>query len=161
MIGQRWEAGHGNARGVNYPGKVRHIADGVVMYDNSDMIKKAVAASIRSAAAAVGVEAVGLVKRQMLEGYKDPHPNRDQAGHVVGGTHTEIRDTSAMIDSIAYESEDGLSQHTLTVGTNSTYAMFVHEGTRFLKGRPFITDAIAQGWDRLLSIWADYINREL
>lgn len=31
---------------------------------------------------------------------------------------------------------------TVSVGTNVNYAIFVHNGTRYMRGRPFLTDAL-------------------
>lgn len=45
------------------------------------------------------------------------------------------------------------------VGTNVIYAVFVHEGTRFMKARPFFTDALNESGDDVLAIFEDAVAK--
>lgn len=49
-------------------------------------------------------------------------------------------DTGRLRSSITWRLES--SPLTAIVGTNVSYAIFVHEGTRYMPGRPFLTDAL-------------------
>lgn len=83
------------------------------LVDNSDLIKKACREQIIKALEAVGIQAESDIKRAMNE--------------VWSETGTDIVDTGRLRNSIAHE-VFGDSQE-LQVGTNSEYAVYVHEGT--------------------------------
>lgn len=152
MIGPGWETGKGNAR---------QIGEGVTFVDNSAALLAAIAANLDRAMDAVGEEAVGMVKVQMDSGYHDPHPNRNSRGQKTGGTHTAIRDTSTMYQNVQFETTPSANGGTVEVGSTEAYALFVHEGTRFLNKRPYIRDALSAGWDRLQKVFAAYIKQGL
>lgn len=91
-------------------------------------------------AAEIAVEAI---QNQILYGYNTPH-GKDG--------HTEIVDTGRLFDSITAEVEKtSENAWTTTAGASSQagrmepvdYAVYVHEGTAKLEGRPFITDALS------------------
>lgn len=95
----------------------------------------------RACDAAKGI-IINAIQDKMLYGYSTPH-GRDG--------HTEILDTGRLFDSITAEvSKDSQNTWTVTAGASSQagrqepvdYAVYVHEGTAKLAGRPFITDAL-------------------
>lgn len=160
MIGQGWEIGYKNARGLE-TAKRRQIGDNVYLLDNTEQVQKQICESMRRAAMAVGREAVGMVRRQMIDAYHDPHPDRDPDGKPTGGTHTAIRDTSALINDVQFEIDGSGEKLSVLVGNTLRYALFVHDGTRFVRPRPYIRDAIAKGWARLMEVWAAYIRTDM
>lgn len=120
---------NGNARSVQ-------TANGTVVFrDYSDTILRRVQGNIRGAAQDISQIAVEAVQWQMLWGYHDVHGNPP---------HTEIVDTGRLFDSIT-GSVNRISDnyYQTVVGTDVPYAVYVHEGTYKLKGRPFITDGLA------------------
>lgn len=104
--------------------------------DNSVEVMRRLSHAIDGAAQTVEADLVEAVQEKILYGYKEPHG---------ADGHTEIVDTGRLFDSIQAEVKR-VSQNTVDVTVGSTgstpYAVYVHNGTRKLKGRPFITDAI-------------------
>lgn len=74
------------------------------------------------ATAAVGIKAVGLIVRNMQSGY----------GRPIRQTGDLMRDVSS----------DKVDDNTVNVGNTLDYSIFVHEGTRKMAARHYITDAI-------------------
>lgn len=110
------------------------MASNVRFVDNSDVILRRVASNSQAAMKAVSEMLVEAVEEKILYGYKDVHGNPP---------HTEIVDTGRLFDSIdADVSRDSQNAFTVSVGANTPYATYVHEGTYKLKGRAFITDAV-------------------
>ena len=105
--------------------------------DNTSAILRRLQDNLKETADAIAVAAVEGVQTQMLWGYHDVHGLPDNP-------HTEIVDTGRLFDSITAEVQRvrGFYYH-VVVGTDVPYAVYVHEGTRKLKGRPFITDGLA------------------
>lgn len=102
--------------------------------DNSDFVLKKVAENASSAMEQVGEMLVEAVQGKILYGYSDLHGNPP---------HTEIVDTGALFDSIAsVVTRASQNTFTLSVGADTHYAQYVHDGTSKLKGRPFISDAV-------------------
>ena len=104
--------------------------------DNSaEVLRKMVNATDRSARQLEN-DLVEAVQEKILYGYNDPHGPDG---------HTEIVDTGRLFDSIKGEVKR-VSQNTVDVRVGATgntpYAIFVHNGTRKLKGRPFIRDGV-------------------
>jgi HK97 gp10 family phage protein len=99
--------------------------------DNSGKVKDQVANNVKAALAAMGIEAVGLINRQMQSGYGAP-----------------IRQTGDLMRDVSSEVEGDR----VNVGNSLEYAPFVHEGTSKLSGRPYIKDAIMDGKDRLKQV---------
>lgn len=104
--------------------------------DNSVEVMKKLSHAIDGVAQTVEADLVEAVQDKILYGYQEPHG---------ADGHTEIVDTGRLFDSIKAEVKR-VSQNTVDVTVGSTgstpYAVYVHNGTRKLKGRPFITDAI-------------------
>ena len=99
--------------------------------DNSGKVKDQVANNVKAALAAMGVEAVGLINRQMQSGYGAP-----------------IRQTGDLMRDVNYEVGRS-SPDTVDVGNSLEYALFVSEGTSKMQGRPYIRDAITKGTEAL------------
>lgn len=123
----------------------------VTFKSNLDLVLRTIRANNEDAARNAGEIAVESVQMKMLYGYKDVHGNPP---------HTEIVDTGRLFDSITAAVKKA-SQNVMSVevGTDVPYAPYVHDGTRKLKGRPFITDgleaaktdlenAIGEAWKR-------------
>lgn len=110
------------------------MANNYVFKDNTELILNALASATAEGAQKMADCAVESVQYQILYGYKDPH-GKDG--------HTEIVDTGALFDSIKGDvKRQSQNLYTITVGTDRKYAVYVHNGTRYLKARRFITDGI-------------------
>ena len=46
------------------------------------------------------------------------------------------------------------------VATNADYAVFVHEGTRYMRGRPFLTEGVKMANDNLAGILGARVDQE-
>lgn len=105
-----------------------------VFKDNTELVLNALTSATKEGAQKMADCAVDSVQYQILYGYKDPH-GKDG--------HTEIVDTGALFDSIKGDvKRQSQNLYTITVGTDRKYAVYVHNGTRYLKARRFITDGI-------------------
>ena len=110
------------------------MASNYVFKDNTELVLNALASATKEGAQKMADCAVESVQYQILYGYKDPH-GKDG--------HTEIVDTGALFDSIKGDvKRQSQNLYTITVGTDRDYAVYVHNGTRYLKARRFITDGI-------------------
>lgn len=74
------------------------------------------------AANAVGIKAVGLIVRNMQSGYGRP-----------------IRQTGDLMRDVSY---DVVDDNTVNVGNTLDYSLHVHEGTRKMAARHYVTDAL-------------------
>lgn len=110
------------------------MANNYVFKDNTELVLNALASATQEGAQKMADTAVESVQYQILYGYKDPH-GKDG--------HTEIVDTGALFASIKGDvKRQSQNLYTITVGTDRPYAVYVHNGTRYLKARRFITDGI-------------------
>ena len=110
------------------------MASNYVFKDNTELVLNALASATKEGAQKMADCAVDSVQYQILYGYKDPHGDDG---------HTEIVDTGALFDSIKGDvKRQSQNLYTITVGTDRPYAIYVHNGTRYLKARRFITDGI-------------------
>lgn len=110
------------------------MANNYVFKDNTELVLNALESATKEGAQKMADCAVDSVQYQILYGYKDPH-GKDG--------HTEIVDTGALFDSIKGDvKRQSQNLYTITVGTDRPYAVYVHNGTRYLKARRFITDGI-------------------
>lgn len=110
------------------------MAGSYVFKDNTEFVLDALASASAEGAQKMADCAAESVQYQILYGYKDPH-GKDG--------HTEIVDTGALFDSIKGDvKRQSQNLYTITVGTDRPYAVYVHNGTRYLKARRFITDGI-------------------
>ena len=80
-----------------------------------------------------------------MYGYHEPHGEDG---------HTEIYDTGKLIDTLDGEVKKA-SQNTyeVTVGSPQDYAVYVHQGTLKLHGRPFIRDGLEGNQDKIKEIF--------
>ena len=125
----------------------------VTFKSSVDIVQSKVADALGRAADELKGEAVEWVQEKMLYGYNDPHGSD---GHTEiywtdrqGGTH--------MIDDIhANAKRTSEDSYTVEVGTNKDYAVFVHNGTRKLKARPFLRDALIEHIDDIEKIVTKY-----
>lgn len=125
---------------------------GYTFKDNSVEVFRRMRSAMDGAANQLEGELVEAVQEKILYGYNDPHGDDG---------HTEIVDTGRLFDSISAEVKRD-SQNTVTVNVGSTgdtpYAIFVHNGTRKLKGRPFITDALQEMRRRIREVLEDKLT---
>lgn len=45
-----------------------------------------------------------------------------------------------------------------TVGTNTTYDIFIHDGTRFIKARPYLADAVDESDNDIQGFFTDAVD---
>ena len=110
------------------------MANNYVFKDNTELVLNGLHSATKEGAQKMADCAVDSVQYQILYGYKDPH-GKDG--------HTDIVDTGALFDSIKGDvKRQSQNLYTITVGTDRPYAVYVHNGTRYLKARRFITDGI-------------------
>ena len=110
------------------------MANNYVFKDNTELVLNGLHSATKEGAQKMADCAVDSVQYQILYGYKDPH-GKDG--------HTEIVDTGALFDSIKGDvKRQSQNLYTITVGTDRKYAVYVHNGTRYLKARRFITEGI-------------------
>ena len=123
------------------------MANNYVFKDNTELVLNALASATKEGAQKMADCAVDSVQYQILYGYKDPH-GKDG--------HTEIVDTGALFDSIKGDvKRQSQNLYTITVGTDRDYAVYVHNGTRYLKARRFITDGINRAREDMEDILRD------
>ena len=123
------------------------MASNYVFKDNTELILNALASATAEGAQKMADTAVESVQYQILYGYKDPHGEDG---------HTEIVDTGALFDSIKGDvKRQSQNLYTITVGTDRDYAVYVHNGTRHLKARRFITDGINRARGDMEDIFRD------
>lgn len=112
------------------------------MWNNETQVYNRVGEASTEAMDAVGQLLVEKIKDKMLHGYNEPHGPDG---------HTEIYDTGKLYNSVRYEVHPTKNHiATVTVGTDTSarnrsdkpYAIYVHEGTSWLHGRPFIRDTV-------------------
>lgn len=119
--------------------------------DNSTQILKKTVKSFDRSAKQLRTDLRNAVQMKILYGYKDPHgPDR----------HTEIVDTGRLFDSIDAEVKR-VSQNAvdIRVGSNDVpYAVWVHNGTRKLKARHFITDAVQESQNHIRDVLTDELK---
>jgi hypothetical protein len=114
------------------------------------------ATNIFKALTAMGIKAVAMVVHKMDKGYNDPHPTLDMQGRKTGGEHTDIRWHGDLMRDVNYEVEP--ARKVVHIGNSLKYAIFIHEGTRFLKGRPYLKDAITEGTEELKALVAPILK---
>lgn len=123
----------------------------VKFVDNSDIILRRVAGNCQEAMEKVGELLVEAVQNKILYGYSDLHGNPP---------HTEIVDTGRLFDSIEADvSRASQNAFGVSVGTDVPYAQYPHDGTRYLKGRPYITDGVMESRQEVQDILAGEIPK--
>lgn len=115
--------------------------------DNSTVLLSKLRANANAAVETLGPMLVEAVQEQMLYGYHTPHGPDG---------HTEIVDTGALFDSIDSASErQSENLYVVAVGTNMSYAQYVHEGTYKLESRPFVEDGVLNAQDKIQAVLAE------
>ena len=94
----------------------------VKFIDNSGKVMQQFQRNKAKATAAVGIKAVGLIVRQMESGYGKP-----------------IRQTGDLMRDVSF---DVVDENMVNVGNTLDYSLFVHEGTRKMAARNYITDSL-------------------
>lgn len=115
----------------------RTRVSGARFVDHSDVVLRTLGSNCEAAIEQAGNAVVEAVLERMLTGYTDVHG-------LPNNPHTEIWDTGALFGSIdAAMTRDSQNAYTVGVGTDIPYAVYVHDGTRKLLGRPFMSDGAA------------------
>lgn len=112
---------------------------GVKFTDNSKAVKDQMSGNIGRALTAMGLKGVELTTGKMKSGYGAP-----------------IWETGDLSRSIT--SEPHPEKKSVDIGSNLDYASWVHDGTRRMKGRPFLKDALTQGKNDLDEIGRKYLG---
>lgn len=105
------------------------MADGInvhtdtVFVDHSADVKARMDANADKALTAMGIKAVNLILWQMRQGFGKP-----------------IRQTGNLQRDVQYEVDEGA--RCVYVGNTLHYAPYVHDGTRKMAARPYITNAL-------------------
>lgn len=113
---------------------------GVKYTDHSGDVSARMRQNTQRALEAMGLKAVELVVGQMENGY-----NRRiwRTGDLMRDVNHEVGRSG---------------ENTVDVGNSLEYALYVHDGTRRMAARPYITDAIAGGKRELRETAADYLS---
>lgn len=93
------------------------------MIDHSDKVLSALEGAIPAALNAMGIKGVNLTLYQMRHGFGKP-----------------IRQTGDLQRDVSYEVD--VAGRQVHVGNSLNYARYVHEGTRKMAGRPYLTNAL-------------------
>ena len=124
-----------------------------MLVDNSAIVLRKVGTNSLEAMKAAEELLVEAVQNKILYGYHDWHGNPP---------HTEIVDTGALFDSIqASVKRDSQNAYSVSVGSDRDYAIYVHDGTSKLKGRPFIRDAVYESQKQLKELLGENISKGL
>ena len=121
-----------------------------VFKDNSAVVLRQIGTNSQTAMQSAASMLVEAVQEQILYGYHTPHGRPP---------HTEIVDTGRLFESIAAEvKRDSQNAYSADVGTDVPYAIYVHDGTSKLEGRPFITDGTMKKLDDLKKLLSTGIS---
>lgn len=123
----------------NNTGRMSH-KDRVKFIDHSKEVLSQINQNASAATLAVGIKAVNLVLWQMRQGYGRP-----------------IRQTGDLQRDVSFEVVD---DKTVNVGNTLEYAVYVHEGTRKMNKRPYITDALnsRNNMENLRKVYEEYLS---
>ena len=78
-------------------------------------------------------------------------------GRLQSGYGAPVRDTGALMDSIAHAVEGD----TVYIGSPLPYAVCVHDGTSRMPGRPFLADGILGGAEDIARAMAEVLGQGL
>lgn len=115
------------------------MAGSVKFTDNSEIFLGALALQMQDAEQEIENILIDNAEWEIFHGYHEPHGPDG---------HTEIYQTGELLRSIEakaasdYLNVNGVGGFTTELSANTKYAMYVHQGTRKLHGRPFIRDAM-------------------
>ena len=134
---------------------------GKTMDDLSSKLRTAIMHGAKTA----GNEAVSFVVEQMEYGYDTQHKtylHPDGKSKVWNGEyHTNIFDMGNLQQHVDYSVQQTVNGAKIEVGSPDEYAIYVHEGTQYLEGRPYLVDGIKNNLDRITAVIANQINRKL
>lgn len=115
-----------------------------------NIVRSKVTGALESAASELKEKSIEWVQEKMLYGYSDPHGPDG---------HTEIVDTGATFESVDADTQrNSQDSYTVKAGVQTDYAVYVHNGTRKLKGRPFLRDAMIEHISDIESIMKKHMN---
>ena len=115
-----------------------------------NIVRSKVTDALESAASELKEKSIEWVQEKMLYGYSDPHGPDG---------HTEIVDTGATFDSVDADTQrNSQDSYTVKTGVQTDYAVYVHNGTRKLKGRPFLRDAMMEHISDIESIMKSHMG---
>jgi len=113
----------------------------VKVTDNTDKVMQIMKGNVEKALTAMGQLAVEMTVDQMNTGYGKP-----------------IYKTGDLQRSITFETD--VADQTVTIGTDITYGIYVHEGTSKMAARPFLKDAIMNNMDMLQETAANELKKD-
>lgn len=116
----------------------------VKITDNSLIVKQAMEDAIRRALTTMGIGA----QSHAGDNLDKPMPHAD-------GTSRPYEDTGNLKRSIAY----AVQGHQVQIGENVEYAIYIHEGTRYIKPNRFLRDAVAENAEEYKSILKQELQR--
>lgn len=115
-----------------------------------NIVRSQVTGALESASNELKEKSIEWVQEKMLYGYSDPHGPDG---------HTEIVDTGATFESVDADTQrNSQDSYTVKAGVQTDYAVYVHNGTRKLKGRPFLRDAMMEHISDIESIMKKHMN---
>lgn len=115
-----------------------------------NIVRSKVTDALEAASNELKEKSIEWVQEKMLYGYHDPHGPDG---------HTEIVDTGATFDSVDADTQrNSQDSYTVKAGVQTDYAVYVHNGTRKLKGRPFLRDAMMEHVSDIESIMKKHMN---
>lgn len=116
------------------------IAADVTLVDNHKKVLGQMSANVTRALEALGTEAVGMIVKQMQTGYEKP-----------------VRDTGSLMRDVQYHVS--INNKEVAVGNTLDYGPYVHEGTRKMAKREYITDALVNpiNKQRLQAVASEYL----
>lgn len=129
-----------NLQGVFDCVKKEAVPLGVQFNDYSGDVSARMRQNVQRSLTAMGLKAVELIVGQMQSGYGKP-----------------IHDTGDLMRDVNYEVGRS-GENTVDVGNSLNYALYVHDGTRRMTARPYITDAIAGGKKELQDTAKEYLS---
>lgn len=112
----------------------------VRMIDNSKAVLNQMSGNVEAALDAMGTAAVGMILRQMQSGYGKP-----------------IRQTGNLMRDVQYEVD--LAAEVARVGNTLEYTGYVHDGTSWMPGRPYIADGLLGKGEELGSVAAPHLKK--
>lgn len=116
------------------------ITADVTLVDNHKKVIGQMSANVTRALEALGTEAVGMIVKQMQTGYEKP-----------------VRDTGSLMRDVQYHVS--INNKEVAVGNTLDYAPYVHDGTRKMAKREYITDALVNPTNkqRLQAVASGYL----
>lgn len=110
--------------------------------DNSTAVQNQLDRNIKAALAAMGEMGVYLTVKNMQEGYGKP-----------------IRQTGSLMRDVSYKKH--VAKRTVSIGNTLNYAIWVHDGTKKMKGRAYLRDALLsdEAKEKLQAVAAEQMKK--